>query len=73
VILGAEFVEALDLPQHAGVGASHAGNGEHSDESSGEEDVKIMHGNGNLAELSLGVTRDKEDVPALPQYVLPKM
>ena len=70
VLFGAQIVEALDLPQHAGVGAGHAGDGEHADESTGEEDVEVVNGDGNLAELPLGIACDKKDVPAFPQRTL---
>ncbi len=73
MIFSAEIVEAFHLPQHAGVGACHAGHGEHADESSGEKDVEVMNGDGNLAELPLCIASDKEDVPTFPQNLLPKI
>jgi hypothetical protein len=60
----AELVEAGGLDEHAGVGAGHARDGEHTDDGSGHEDVGVGHRNGNLAQVSVLLAADEDDVEA---------
>ena len=69
--LGAQLIEAGGLEQHARIGTSEPGDGEGADDSSCDENARIVERDGDLPERSVLLARDKDDVIASSQRFAP--
>src|SRR5579883_3251808 len=61
-LFGAQFIEARNLGQHPGVGTRHTGYGEHTDHRTSNKNIEIMQRYGNLKQLSVSITSNKNQV-----------
>ena len=67
IFFGAQLVIAGNLQQHAGIRAGNAGQAEESNGGADHENIQIMNGDGNFAQLAVVPAGHKKDVKAFLQ------
>src|SRR5882672_1929695 len=66
--LRAELIKAGNLVQHPGIGTGDASKPGDTDRRPGDNDIQVMNGDGNLAQLAVFVARHEKYVKAFAQY-----
>ena len=67
LFFGAQLIVMRNLQQHAGIRAGDAGEAKESDGGADYENIQIMDGNGDLAQLAVVPAGHKKDVETLVQ------
>ena len=70
IFFRSQLIKLGNLEEHASVGAGNSGQAEESDCGAHHENVEVMHGDGNFAQLAVVPASHKQDVKAFSQILI---